>query len=292
MNAPTARASESRAGWVLVAPALVLLTLFVVWPALAAAGLSVLNWRAPGSAPFVGLDNYRRALTDPEFLRAARNTALFALLAAPLQVGVALGLALLLELPLRGRRFFRTLFFTPVLLSVTVASVIWSYIYRPHGILNVLLASASVPPQRFLLNEAQALPALVVMTSWQNAGFYMVIFTAGLRRVPTELYDAALVDGADGWARLRYVTLPLLRRTSAFVAIAATIYALRLFTEVYILTRGGPAGATRTVVYLIWEEGLRFQDTSYAAALAVLFTLVVTGIALVQRRLLAPERPW
>lgn len=276
-----------------MAPALLLLAIFTIWPALAAVGLSVTDLRtlAPGSGQFVGLANYRRLLQDDAFADAARNTALFALLATPLQVGLALVLALLLELPLRGRRFFRSLFFAPVLLSVAVASVIWSYLYHPLGVLNLLLTTAGLPPQRFLLDRAQALPAIAVMSTWQNAGFYMVIFIAGLRNIPPELYDAALVDGATGWARYRFITLPLLRRTSAFAIVAATIYALRLFTEVYVLTRGGPAGATRTVVYLVWEEGLRFQHTGYAAAMAVLFTLVVVAISMLQRRLLAPVHP-
>lgn len=293
MRGRPARKAEARAGWLFVAPALLLLGLFTIWPALAAAGLSVsdLSTSAPGTGQFVGLANYRRLLQDDAFANAARNTGLFALLAAPLQVGLALVLALLLELPLRGRGFFRSIFFAPVLLSVVVASVIWSYLYHPLGVLNLLLTTAGLPAQRFLLNRGQALPAVAVMSTWQNAGFYMVIFIAGLRNIPPELYDAALVDGATGWARYRYITLPLLRRTTAFVTIAATIYALRLFAEVYVLTRGGPAGATRTVVYLVWEEGLRFQHTGYAAAMAVLFTLAVVAISILQRRFLAREYP-
>lgn len=276
-----------------VAPALLLLTLFTIWPALAAAGLSVTDLRAlaPGSGHFVGLANYWRLVQDDAFGTAARNTAFFALLATPLQVGLALVLALLLELPLRGRRLFRSLFFAPVLLSATVASVIWSYLYHPLGVLNLFLSTAGIPPQKFLLDRPQALPAIAVMSTWQNAGFYMVILIAGLRNIPPELYDAALVDGATGWTRHRFITLPLLRRATAFTIVAATIYALRLFTEVYVLTRGGPAGATRTVVYLVWEEGLRFQHTGYAAAIALLFTLAVVAISMVQRRLLAAEHP-
>lgn len=292
MSAATARSREAVAGWLFAAPAVILLALFTLWPALAATGLSFTDFQAlaPGSGRAIGFENYVRAFNDPSSRLAAKNTVLFAVMATPLQVSLALCLALVLDLPFRGRRFFRALFFSPVLLSAVVASVIWSYVYHPSGLLNLFLTSAGLPRQRFLLDQGQALPALAVMSTWQNAGFYMVIFVAGLRRIPRELYDAALVDGANYWGRLRFVTLPLLRRTTGFVTIAATVYALRLFTEVYVLTRGGPAGATRTVVYLVWEEGLRFSHTGYAAALAVLFTLAVVAIASLQRRLVASER--
>jgi len=284
-----ARRAEALAGYIFLLPAGLLLAIFLVWPTLQVLGLSVTDYQllAPSATHVVGLDNYRQLLHDADFRDAVRVTLTFALGALPLQATLALVLALVLNLRLPGGGMLRAAFFYPTILSVVVAGVIWSYLYHPtQGLFNQLLTGLGLPRQPFLSGRDQALPAIGALAAWQNVGFYMVIFLAGLRQIPPQCYEAAALDGATGWQQLRFITLPLLRPISAFVAVVGTIYALRLFTEVYVLTRGGPFGATRTLIYFIWEEGLRFRHTAYAAAAAVLFFLLVLAITLVQRRLL------
>jgi len=282
-----ARGAEALAGYMFLLPAGLLLAIFLVWPTLQVLGLSITDYQllAPSATHVVGLANYRQLLHDADFRDAVRITLTFALGAVPLQASLALALALVLNLRLPGGGMLRAAFFYPTILSVVVAGVVWSYLYHPtQGLFNQILTGLGLPRQPFLSGRHQALPAIGALAAWQNVGFYMVIFLAGLRQIPPQCYEAAALDGATGWQQLRFITLPLLRPISAFVAVVGTIYALRLFTEVYVLTRGGPFGATRTLIYFIWEEGLRFRHTAYAAA-AVLFFLLVLAITLIQRRL-------
>lgn len=283
---------EALAGWLCIAPAGILLLLFLVWPAVQAVLLSFTDYQllAPLPTHFVGGENYRQILRDGEVWRAARTTLTFAALAVPLQTGIALALALALNLPLPGRAILRAAYFCPVVISTVVAGVIWSYLYHPsQGLFNRALVGLGLPAQPFLSSPRQALPAILGIATWQNVGFYLVIFLAGLQQIAPQLYEAAAVDGANRWQQFRFVTVPQLRRTTAFVVVVATIYALRLFTEVYVTTKGGPFGSTRTLIYLVWEEGLAFRHTGYAASLAVLFFLLVLAITLVQRRLAGDE---
>lgn len=284
---------EAIAGWFFLLPALALLGLFLVWPALQAVLLSFTDYQllAPLPTRFAGVENYRQLLGDATVWRAAGTTLTFAALAVPLQTGLALALALGLNQPVPGRSLLRAAYFCPVVISTVVAAVIWSYLYHPtQGLFNRLLTDAGLPAQPFLSSPRQALPAILGIATWQNVGFYLVIFLAGLQQIAPQLYEAAAVDGANGWQQFRFVTVPQLRRTTSFVVIVATIYALRLFTEVYVTTKGGPFGATRTLIYLVWEEGVTFRHTGYAAALAVLFFLLVLAITLLQRRLFGDER--
>lgn len=284
---------EALAGWLFILPAGALLALFLVWPTVQALLLSFTDQQflAPLPTRFVGLENYRQALGSGAFWQAARTTLTFAALAVPLQTGLALALALGLNRPVLGRGLLRAAYFCPVVVSTVVAAVIWSYLYHPtQGFFNRALTGLGLPAQPFLSSPRQALPAILGIATWQNVGFYLVIFLAGLQQIAPQLYEAAAVDGANGWQRFRYVTVPQLRRTTSFVVIVATIYALRLFTEVYVTTKGGPFGATRTLIYLVWEEGIAFRHTGYAAALAVLFFVLVLAITLLQRRLAGDER--
>jgi fructooligosaccharide transport system permease protein len=284
---------EAVAGWLFILPAGVLLALFLVWPALQALLLSFTDYQllAPLPTHFVGAENYRDLLRDGTVWQAVRTTLTFAALAVPVQAGLALALALGLNLALPGRGALRAAFFCPVVVSTVVAAVIWSYLYHPtQGLFNRVLVGLGLPAQPFLSSPQQALPAILGIASWQNVGFYLVIFLAGLQQIAPQLYEASAVDGANGWQQFRFITVPQLRRTISFVVVVATIYALRLFTEVYVTTKGGPFGATRTVIYLVWEEGVAFRHTGYAAALAVLFFLLVLAITLLQRRLAGDER--
>ncbi len=239
----------------------------------------------------------RRAVLakDPAFMRALVNTALFVLLIVPGQGGLALVLALLVNQRLRGINFFRTAYFTPIVTSVAVIAVVWTFLYNPdRGLVNRFLevvtfgAVSGIP---WLVSADTALLAIVVMSIWHSVGLQMVIFLAGLQGVPEVLYEAAKIDGAASWARFRFVTVPQLRNTLIFVVISTTILAFRVFTQIDVMTRGGPENATRSVVYHAVDEGFRKQQIGYGSAVTVVFFVVVLAVALVQRLLLPTERP-
>ncbi|WP_211211910.1 carbohydrate ABC transporter permease [Deinococcus apachensis] len=248
------------------------------------------------------LDGYKDVLTldvgtrrvamiarDPVFWRALLNTLTFALLVVPLQCGLALLLAMLVNQKLPGVPFFRTVFFSPVVASMVVLSIVWSFLYdRQFGLINQLLTAASfgrVAPIDWLGNPSTAMLAIVIMSAWQGMGFQMVIFLAGLQGIPQELYEAADLDGANAWQRFRFVTLPGLRNTMVFVLTTTAIAALGLFTQVDVMTQGGPNGATTTIMLHAVRSGFREQDIAYGSAITVVFFLMILMLAFIQRRL-------
>lgn len=230
---------------------------------------------------------------DPVFWRSLANTMLFAVIVVPLQCGMALGMALLVNRAIAGRNFFRTLYFSPVVTSMVVVSIVWSFLFNnDQGLLNELLGSLSngrIGPVRWL-GEALVIPSIAVMSAWQGAGFQMLIFLAGLQGISSELYDAAAVDGANRWQTFRNVTLPGLRNTTIFVVISTTILAFGLFTQVDVMTRGGPNDASSTVIYHMVRTGFREQNIGYGSTISVVYFLLVLAVALVQRRLIDREK--
>ncbi|MEM6929720.1 MAG: sugar ABC transporter permease [Myxococcota bacterium] len=226
---------------------------------------------------------------DPVFYRSLVNTFVFVILVIPLQCGTALGLALLVNRPLRGRTAFRTAFFSPVVTSMVVVSIVWAFLYNENsGLINRALQALTggrFAPVDWLGSPTLAMPAIVVMSAWQGAGFQMLIFLAGLQSIDPRLYEAAELDGANAWQRFRYVTLPGLRNTTLFVVISTTLAAFALFTQVDVMTGGGPNDATSTLIFHAVQSGFRQQDVAYGATIAVVFFGLVLGIALVQRAL-------
>ena len=291
------RQRETWAGWLFAAPALLGLLLFMAVPFVLAAGLSFTNLRLGSPLPtrFVGVENYARLLEDDAFRRALLNNALFALVVVPTQTALALGLALMLNLELRGRAVYRALFFMPVVFPMALIAVVWQLIYAEGelGLMNGFLGAISlgyIEPQAWLRDPMLALPAIIVLSIWQGAGFQMVVLLAGLQAIPRTLYEAAALDGANAWQRFRFVTLPQLRNPLVFTALITTILAFRVFDQVQIMTRGGPNKATTTVMYEAVQAAYGRQQVGYAAAMTVVFFVCVLTIALVQRRLVREER--
>jgi len=280
----------------MAAPALIGLALFVALPFVAAVVLSFTDEHlgSPLATRFVGWEQYRRLLADPLFRRALANNLYFAALVVPVQTGAALGLALLLNRRLAGRAIFRTLFFLPVVFPMALVAVVWVVIYAPGptGPMNALLAAATGggwSPREFLHDPVWAMPALILLSIWQGVGFQMVVLLAGLQAIPGELYEAAAVDGASPWGRLRHVTLPGLRNPLIFCVVVTAILAFRLFDQVRIMTRGGPNGATTTVIFEAVAAAFDRQEVARGAAITVLFFLLVVAITAAQRRLLRPR---
>lgn len=295
-RAPSFGAHQRRSAWALMLPALLLLSIFIVVPFLLAIGLSFTNQRlVPNpNAPtiFVGALNYLRLFARPEFVQAFWNTFLFALLVTPLQSAAALGAAVLLNSRLPGRNIFRGIFFLPTVITMVVVCVIWAALFRLDGFFNQALNAltfGTAGPIDWLRNPWTALPALVVLSAWQGFPFQMVVYLAGLQQISPELYEAARVDGASRWQEFWHVTMPGLRNTHIFVLVTTTILAFKLFTQVNLLTQGGPQGATQTVVRYIYEFGFQRGSVGIGAAASVIFFLVVLGISIGQRLVLKSE---
>ncbi len=288
---------DTPAGPLLAAPALAGLLLFVALPFALALGLSLTDARlgAQAAPRFIGLAQYATLLRDPEFRRTLANTLLFAAGIVPAQTALALGLALLLAGRQPGNAALRLGFFLPVAFPLSLVSVIWILILAPgeQGLLNALLGLLSGGAWRtrdFLRDPVLALPALMLVSLWQGVGLQMIILIAGLQGIPSARYEAAAVDGAGRWQRFRHVTLPGLRSPLAFVIVITTILAARLFDQVQIMTRGGPSGRTSVIVFATVRAVFERQQLARASAMTVLLALLVLGLALLQRRLLAGDR--
>ncbi len=274
--------------WAFLAPALLLIGVFFFLPVLAALLLSFTDFDiyALGDLDrlrFIGLDNYRQLLQSPLFWTALGNTFYFVIVGGPLSVAVSLGAALLVNARLiRFPGLFRTAFFLPVVTTLVAVAVVWRYLYHPrYGLLNYGLSLLGIEPIDWLGDPDWAMPAIILMAVWKNFGFNMIIFIAGLQNIPTQLYEAARIDGADAWAQFRHITLPLLGPTFLFVALMTMIGYFQVFAEPYVMTQGGPANRTLSIVLLMYEEGFRWWNIGYASAAAfVLFVLILAGTML------------
>ncbi|MEI2772045.1 MAG: sugar ABC transporter permease [Candidatus Competibacter sp.] len=286
--------------WVFLAPALLLITVFFFLPVFAALLLSFTDFDiyALGDLDrlrFVGFSNYLQLLQSPLFWTALGNTFYFVVVGGPLSVAVSLGAALLVNSRLtRFPGFFRAAFFLPVVTTLVAVAVVWRYLYHPHyGMLNYGLRLLGIAPIDWLGDPVWAMPAIILLAVWKNFGFNMIIFIAGLQNIPPQLYEAARIDGASAWRQFRYLTLPLLGPTFLFVALMTMIGYFQVFAEPYVMTQGGPANRTLSVVLLMYEEGFRWWNMGYASATAfVLFALILaaTLLQLKLRRRNALER--
>ena len=289
--------SETRKALCIAAPALLGLLVFVALPFVLSVILSFTNLRLGSPLPteWVGLQQYRRVLQDPVFGRALLNNGLFALIVVPLQTALALGLALLINQPIKGIALFRTLFFMPVVFPMSLVAVVWTLIYAPdaNGFMNRILGILTLglwQAKDFLHDPLLALPALMLLSIWQGVGFQMIIILSGLQAIPSTLYEAAAIDGSNRWDQFCHVTLPQLRNTLIFVMLVTSILAFRLFDQVEIMTQGGPMQATTTVMYEAVKTAFKQQKMAKGAAMSVVFFLIVLVITVLQRKVVTEER--
>ena len=282
---------EARTAWLMSSPALVLLTLFLGIPILLTFVLSFTNIRLVSPTPpkFVGLNNFVRAFAhDPSFLRSLTNTAFFAMIVVPCQSALALALAVLVNAKVKGVTVFRTMIFMPVVTSMVVVSILWSFFYEENGLFNSVLntvTGGAWTAIAWLNNPGTAMPAIILLSIWQAVGLHMIIWLSGLQGIDPALYEAADLDGANGWQRFRYVTWPGLHSTMVFILVTITIAALGLFVQVDVMTSGGPQDATSTLVYHAVRRGYREQDMGYGSAISLIFFVSVLVISLIQRQL-------
>ena len=266
-------------------PSLSGLVLFTLLPILASLGLTLYEWDLLTSPQFVGLGNFQRLIHDRNFWTALAHTLYFIVGYIPLVMIISLGVAVVLNQKLKGVILFRTALFIPVVSAWVAVALLWKWIFNPKfGIVNYLLGLIGIQGPAWLFDPQWAMPAIIITSVWKDIGFVMVMFLAGLQGIPTEYYEAAAIDGASGWRRFRHITLPLLSPTTFFALIISLINSFQVFDQVWIMTGGGPAGATSVLVEQIVKNAFSYSRMGYAATLSwVLFLLVFTATAFQMR---------
>ena len=283
--------AQAKAAWGLSAPAIIIMFLFMILPFFMSVFYSftdrrlVLNPNKP--TKFVGWANYIKTFTNKTALQAFWNTFEYTIILVPVVLILATLLALLVNRKAKGVTFFRMIYFSPQVVTMTVVTVIWGFFFSStsDGLFNSILGVFGIPAQKWLQDTGLAMPSIAIMSIWQCVGMQMIIMLGGLQFIPEELYEAGTIDGANTWQQFIYITIPQLKNTLVYVFISNTIYSLKMFTQVYMLTQGGPAGSTTTLVYLMYQEGFTNNRVGYTSAMAVVFFLIVLAISLIQNKL-------
>jgi putative chitobiose transport system permease protein len=270
-------------------PAAIGLTLTVFFPTLQAFYLSFTKVNTfDNSAPWVGLENFTRLLADEVFWQTVRNTVIYLLVVVPMLTVLPLLLAIAVNQKLMGMSWFRAAYYVPVIISMVVAGIAWKFIYAENGLLNQILQAVHLPKVEWLTSPQWVLFSVMVVTIWKGLGYYMVIYLAGLQAIPADLYEAAAIDGVDGWAKHWDITVPLMKPYMALVAVVSAISATKVFEEVYVMTQGGPRNSSKTVIYYLYEKAFgSAQDLSYACAIGLVLFLAIFGLSLLNLRLSA-----
>jgi multiple sugar transport system permease protein len=278
---------QRRAGLFFVLPAVVYFALVFLIPLLESIRGSFYRTVPGGTSQFVGLRLYRKVLTDSTFWESVGNTVSLVAMSVPATVVLALAVALGLDrlVSLRWRSVWAAMYFLPFSVSLVAAALVWQWIYDPvYGFLNYLLSLAGVPPQKWLQSLGQVRPSLAAISVWVRLGFDTMIFLAGLQSIPTEYHEAAKIDGAGGWQRLRHVTLPLLNPQILMVCILELIFNFKIFDQVYATTQGGPAGASQTVIMLLYDTAFKYFRLGDASVMAIFVFVSLLLVTVLQWR--------
>ncbi len=283
------RQSDKHGFW-FVSPYVIFFLAFVAYPLVFSFILIFHRWNIVTPMEWVGLKNFSRLLNDPLFFKSITNTLTFLLIHIPLQIGIALMFALLLNTKVKLRGFFRALYFLPVIVSGVAVTILWQQLYSyDYGVLNTLLRSAGLPSVPWLIDSSWAMPSVAIMATWKNVGIYIVLFLVGLQNIPGELYEAASLDGASKLKQFRHITLPMLNPTVVVIIVLSTIGGFSLFIEPYVLTGGGPMQSTLSGMLYIYNQAFYFNHMGYAATLGFVFALVILVVVLVQRKVVETE---
>ncbi len=269
-------------------PALIILGIAVFFPAFQAFSLSFTQYDLDlTQAPkWVGLKNFQKLFSDQVFWQTIRNTSLYLIGVVPILVICPLGLAILVNQKLRGIRWFRIAYYTPVIISMVVAGMAWKALYASDGIFNQLLKligfTNGIP---WLTSPDLALWSVMLVTIWKGLGYYMVIYLAGLQSIPADLYEAAAIDGSDGWQKHWDITIPLMRPYLSLVAVISSISAMKVFEEVYLMTQGGPLNHSKTVVYYVYEKAFQDLEINYASAIGLILFMFILILSIINLRI-------
>src|SRR4051794_12708541 len=283
------RMRKEWSAYLFLAPGLLLFSVFTVFALGFALYLTFHEWSIiEPDKPFIGLQNYRDMLGDKDLRTSVVNTAYFTGASVPLTMLIGLGLALLLNQPLRGRWVLRTMYFLPVVTPFVVVAIIWKWLYNgDFGLFNYYLLKTHLidNPLLWLSDKHLAMPSVVLMSVWSGVGFSMIVYLAGLQGIPSELHEAARVDGAGPFQRLRHVTIPMLAPTTLFLLVMGIIGSFQVFTQIFVMTSGGPVKRTTTMVYYIYESAFKFYEMGYASTLAFGLFALLFVFTLIQLRL-------
>jgi multiple sugar transport system permease protein len=275
--------------YLFLAPGMILFSLFTVFALGFTLYLSFHHWEIISpDKPYVGLQNYKDMVHDEKFRHGVINTFYFAGAVIPLQMIIGLGIALLLNTGLRGRVVFRTLYYLPCVTPFVVSAIVWKWFYNgDFGIFNFYLLKTGLidAPLSFLSDKNLAMPSVIVMSVWGGIGFTMVVYLAGLQSIPEELYEASKVDGAGPISRLRHITIPMLRPTTLFLAVVGIIFAFQQFTQIFVMTHGGPVDKTTTMLFYVYQSAFVYYDMGYASTLAFALFLMLVVFTVFQIRL-------
>jgi len=276
--------NSSISSYVLVSPYVIYFLVFVLFPISFSLFLTFHDWNIIGPMKPVGLANYVTLFQDHYFLKSIRNTLVFLLLHIPLQLMVALGLAVVLNEKLWFRGFFRSAFFMPVVVSGVVITIMWQQLYGYElGTVNILLQKIGISKIGWLIDAKWAMPAIAIMATWKNVGLYIILFLVGLQSVPKSLYEAASIEGASKWQQFKWITIPAINPTIFMVVILSTIGGFSLFIEPYVMTGGGPLNSTLSTVLYMYKQGFFYYHMGYAATLGLIFALLILFVVFLQR---------
>ena len=283
---------QERAAWLFSAPVLAIIALVFVLPTALAMALSVTDYSIYALADwanlrFVGFGNFVDLFSTPLFWRAMANTAIFALLGVPMAIGTSLAVALLLnDATVRWKPLWRVLLFAPYVTSIVATAVVWRFLFNERsGLINRALAMVGAAPVDWLGNPHTSIPAILIFVTWKIFGYNMIVFTAALSAVPQDLMEAARLDGASRWGRFRHVTLPAIGPTLLLAAVMSVAGFLQIFAEPYVMTLGGPAQSTTTILYFMFDEGFKWWNLGQASAVAFVLFLMILALTLVQTRI-------
>jgi putative chitobiose transport system permease protein len=273
-------------------PAIAFLCLTSFLPVFQAIYLSFTNYDFVGSPTFIGWKNYINLWKDQTFWKTLGNTLTYLIFAVPSLMILPLALAILVNQKLRSIKFFRAVYYFPVIVSVVVAGIAWKWVYAENGILNYFLSIISWQTVKipWLTDPKTAIFTIIAVVIWRGVGYYMVIYLAGLQAIPADLYEAAAIDGSDGWQKHFDITIPLMQPYIILVAVISSIGAMKVFEEVYIMSQGGPANSTKTVVYYLYDKGFTSLEMGYASAIGVFLFLIIFVISILTFKFINPAK--
>ncbi len=284
------RWAHNRSGYWLSLPYVVFFCAFVAYPLLFSLILVFNRWNIVTPMEWIGLKNFGRLIGDQLFYTSLLNTLTFLVIHIPLQIVVALGFSLLLHSQIRGRGFFRAVYFLPVVVSGVAVTIIWQQLYAyDYGVLNGILRALGLGPVPWLIDSSVAMPSIALMATWKNVGIYIILFLVGLQNIPRDLYEAADMDGASSLQQFLHVTIPMLNPTFVVVVVLSTIGGFSLFIEPYVLTGGGPMQSTLSGMLYIYNQAFYFGHMGYAATLGFVYALVILLVVVLQRRVVETE---
>lgn len=294
MQVSVNKKSERKAAYIFIIPAVVLLAAFLLYPALQTVRYAFTDYNImrPDRIKFCGLNNFVELFQDKDFWIAVKNTLHFTVLVVPFQTILALALALLISSRRKGVSIFRAAYFSPQVTSMVVVAILWTVLYNSNpssGLLNALLVKLGMEPCGFLNDPKTAMNSIIFMSAWQGAGYQMMIFLAGLQGIPKDQYEAASIDGAGRIKSFFYVTLPGLKNVISYVIMITVIQAMKLFTQPYVMTKGGPQNSTRTLVYYVYEQGFQKRNFGYACAVAAVFFVIVISLSIGMKKIIKAE---